>query len=149
MTKTRQVQRNGRKRASLSFVKGPAGLMGAKDLPLMPLSIGTKAASRVRKTERPDYLGGISDAYALEVRGYGMAPAFEPGWLVYVNPVEKVRAGDNVVAETMNGRRVIRRLVRKARTRVVLRQFNPLRDAEIAVAELKALHRIAGVRYRR
>lgn len=149
MVKTRQPPRNGSKRARLSFIKKPTGLMGAKDLPLFVLNAGTRARGRTGKTERPDYLVGVEDAYALEVKGRDMAPAFEPGWLVYVNPGERVRVGTNVVAKTAGGRLMIRRLVRKTRSFLVLRQFNPLRDAQIAASEVTALHRIAGVRYRR
>ncbi len=139
---------------NLTFLAKSQAGFGAKDLPV----VGTlKAAGGVRidrarvseLTERPAYLKRVMTAYALRITDETMSPAFEPGWLIYVDPSEKADAGDNVVAELTDGRAVVRRLARKSKAGVTLRQFNPKKDTQIKADKVAALHCIAGVRYRR
>lgn len=139
---------------NLTFMAKSQGGFGAKDLPIAEskkagggVRIDRSKASRL--TERPAYLRGVMTAYALSIPDEAMSPAFEPGWLVYVDPTEAAKVGDNVVAELTDGAAVIRRLVRKSKAGVTLRQFNPKKDTQIKTDKLASLHCIAGVRYRR
>ncbi len=138
---------------NLTFMSKSQGGFGAKDLPIVETA---KAAFGVRLdrervsklTERPAYLRRVMTAYALTIPDESMSPAFEPGWLVYVDPTETAEVGDNVIVELTDGRAVIRRLVRKSKTGVTLRQFNPKKDMQIKADQLASLHCVVGVRYR-
>lgn len=148
-----QEKRRGRKgtRDALTFIAKSPGGFGAKDLPIMgTVQTGGRGLARgtATVTERPAYLKGIKTAYALGLRDPMMSPAFEPGWLVYVDPTENAKAGDNVVVHHVDGAVMVRRLVRRTKTEVVLRQFNPRKDTRFPAAEVASLHCIAGVRYR-
>ena len=139
---------------NLTFMAKSQADFGAKDLPVaatVKISGGMRIdRARVSKlTERPVYLRKIMTAYALSIHDETMSPAFEGGWLVYVDPTETAKVGDNVVAEMTDGRAVIRRLVKKSKTGVTLRQFNPKKDTQVKADKLASLHCIAGVRYRR
>jgi len=137
-----------------TFMAEGRGGFGAKDLPIIT-SASADGAQRLKRarasrlTERPEYLARIKSAYALEIRDTAMSPAFERGWLVFVDPTETAKAGDNVVATFADGSSVVRRLVRKSRSGIVLRQFNPRKDFEAKAASLSSLQVIAGVRYRK
>jgi lambda repressor-like predicted transcriptional regulator len=129
----------------ITFMSRSRGALDAKDLPVAP-----PAGKRTRRfTERPEYLKRAKDAFALRIDDSSMSPAFERGWLAYVDPAGRAKAGDNVVVELADGRVLVRRLVRKTRTRVVLRQYSPKKDVEVKAADLDALYAIAGVRYRK
>lgn len=139
--------------AALTFMAKSPGSLGVKDLPV----VGTvRAASRGTGftrtsgvvTERPAFLKGIRSAYALRLHDPSMSPAFEPGWLLYVDPTEAVKPGDNVVIQR-DGAMMIRRLVKKTKDAVIVRQFSPRADTRLSAEELTALHCVAGVRYRR
>ena len=126
------------------------GAFGAKNLPMFTM-IRRGDGLRLRKGQvaaRPAYLRGARTAYALKVRDATMAPAFEPGWLIYVDPGAIPKAGDNVVARLEDGTAVVRRLLRRTKAVVTLRQFNPPKAFRIAVAALQGLHGVAGARYR-
>jgi SOS-response transcriptional repressor LexA len=145
--------RKGRK-PNLTLVSENVGNLGAKDLPIVPsaaaggrMRLDHRKAARM--TERPEYLRRIKTAYAFQIADGLMSPAFERGWLVYVDPTEAPKVGDNVVANFTDGSSAVRRLVRKSKTGAILRQFNPRKDAETKAASLASLHVIAGVRYRK
>jgi SOS-response transcriptional repressor LexA len=139
---------------NLTFMPKSQGGFGAKDLPVVePVKIAggvrIDRARVSRLTERPAYLRRVMTAYALRIHDEAMSPAFETGWLIYVDPSEAAKVGDNVVAELTDGRMMIRRLVRKSKAGVTLRQFNPKKDTQIKADKLASLHCVAGVRYRR
>ena len=140
--------------AAPTFMAEGRGGFGAKDLPIIALAKagGGQRSNRThtaRLTERPEYLARVKTAYASEIHDAAMSPAFERGWLIYVDPTETAKAGDNVVATLTDGSSAVRRLVRKSKGAVTLRQFNPRKDSEAKAASLASLHVIAGVRYRK
>lgn len=45
---------------------------------------------------------GRCAAYGFYVIGDAMAPRFEPGWLLLVNPRRMIKRGDNVLLQTKN-----------------------------------------------
>jgi len=133
-----------------SFLGKSRGAFGAENLPSFAM-IPRGGGFRLRKgpvTARPAYLRGVRNAYALKVRDAVMAPAFEAGWLVYVDPDALPRAGDNVVAHLEDGTVVVRRLVRRTKAGVTLRQFNPPKTVRVGAGALAGLHCVVGVRYR-
>ena len=144
----------GKAAPKLSFVASNQGGFGAKDLPIIQTA-GSAGRMRLdhsrapRLTERPEYLRRVRTAYALLIQDKSMSPAFEPDWLIYVDPADTAKPGDNVVATLDGGGTVIRRLVRKSKAGVTLRQFNPNKDVQVKAPALLSLHCIAGVRYRK
>lgn len=70
---------------------------------------------------------GLEDeqAYALEISGTSMLPAFRPGDRIVVSPSLPVRRGDRVVARTMDGEVMAKELGHRSARRVELLSLNP------------------------
>jgi phage repressor protein C with HTH and peptisase S24 domain len=64
-------------------------------------------------------------AYALEVSGDSMEPAYRDGTIIVVSPSAPVRRGDRVVVRTRDGEVMAKELKRKTAKTVELRSFNP------------------------
>ena len=64
-------------------------------------------------------------AYALEIAGSSMEPAYRDGTIVMVSPTSPVRRGDRVVVKTRNGEVMAKELKRRTSKTVELRSFNP------------------------
>lgn len=64
-------------------------------------------------------------AYALEISGSSMEPAYRDGTIVMVSPTSPVRRGDRVVVKTRNGEVMAKELKRRTSKTVELRSFNP------------------------
>jgi len=92
--------------------------------------------------ERPWFLLGRPDAYAIYVYDSSMSPAFEHGHLVYVDPTRPVSAGDDVVIQTDQDRAFIKRLVRRTASEVACKQFNPAKTVRFKPENIKAIHKI-------
>jgi phage repressor protein C with HTH and peptisase S24 domain len=67
-------------------------------------------------------------AYALEVSGNSMEPAFGPGDILIVSPAANIRRGDRVVVKTKGGEVMAKELVRQSATRIELKSLNPAHD---------------------
>ena len=94
-------------------------------------------ATPVDRVRRPDGLIDRPRAFALQVIGSSMAPRYEPGDVITVDPDQKAVVGaDIVVALNDDGRAeanagrclLLKRLVRQSPTQLRLAQFNPPRD---------------------
>lgn len=98
------------------------------------------------------------DAYALNVLGDSMSPAFEPHTLVLVSPRSQVAIGDYVVVQ-LKGRTaegadqeqvrmvLIKRLVRRSSAWVELRQFNPDATFRVEARRVAAIHKVVSARF--
>jgi len=64
-------------------------------------------------------------AYALEISGSSMEPAYRDGTIVMVSPTSPVRRGDRVVVKTRNGEVMAKELKRRTSKTVELRSLNP------------------------
>jgi phage repressor protein C with HTH and peptisase S24 domain len=99
---------------------------------------------------RPPALSGAPSGYATYVIGTSMEPRYHPGELIYVHPGKPVTAGAYVLvqlkppAEGEPPLALIKRLVKRTANRVVLEQFNPPKQLEIAAREVVSIHRIVG-----
>lgn len=97
---------------------------------------------------RPPGIANRKDVYALYVENDSMAPKYEPGERLYVDPHRAPRAMDYVVVELHGqehgepGKGFIKRLVKKTPGRIVLEQFNPPKQLEFDQARVKLLHRV-------
>jgi phage repressor protein C with HTH and peptisase S24 domain len=63
-------------------------------------------------------------AYALEVSGDSMLPAYRRGDIIVVSPAAPVRRGDRVVVKTRDGEVMVKELKRKTAKSVELQSFN-------------------------
>ncbi len=102
----------------------------------------------IDRVRRPPGVAAASGIFAVYVSGDSMAPRYDPGDLVYVNPHLPARAGTDVIVELHGadgepGPCFVKRLLRRAGGQVVLAQFNPPRDdIQIAETRIKQVYRI-------
>ena len=64
-------------------------------------------------------------AYALEISGNSMEPAYRDGDVIIVSPAAPVRRGDRVVVKTKNGEVMVKELKRRTAKTIELRSLNP------------------------
>lgn len=64
-------------------------------------------------------------AYALEISGNSMEPAYRDGTVVMVSPSSPVRRGDRVVVKTRSGEVMAKELKRRTAKTIELRSLNP------------------------
>jgi phage repressor protein C with HTH and peptisase S24 domain len=69
----------------------------------------------------------VSDehAYALQISGDSMLPAYRAGTVIIVAPGEEVRRGDRVVVKTIKGEVMAKEIAKKSGKRVELKSLNP------------------------
>jgi phage repressor protein C with HTH and peptisase S24 domain len=65
------------------------------------------------------------NAYALEISGESMLPAYRDGDVVIVSPNSPVRRGDRVVMKTREGEVLAKELKRRTAKTIELRSINP------------------------
>ena len=63
-------------------------------------------------------------AYALEISGESMLPAYRDGDVIIVSPAAPVRRGDRVVVKTKNGEVMVKELKRQTAKQVELKSLN-------------------------
>ncbi|HWV53834.1 helix-turn-helix transcriptional regulator, partial [Pseudorhodoplanes sp.] len=64
-------------------------------------------------------------AYALEISGNSMEPAYRKGDIIVVSPGAPVRRGDRVVVKTREGEVMVKQLARKTAKTIELHSLNP------------------------
>jgi len=101
--------------------------------------------------ERPPSLAGAKNAYGIYVQGDSMAPRFETGWLLHVNPNRPVRRGDNVVIQVRNADEhtaplaYVKVFECATPSKLVVSQFNPIRTLEWPIEAVVSVHRVVGI----
>jgi phage repressor protein C with HTH and peptisase S24 domain len=65
------------------------------------------------------------NAYALEISGDSMEPAYRDGSVIIVSPAASVRKNDRVVVKTKDGEVMVKELKRKTAKSIELRSINP------------------------
>jgi len=65
------------------------------------------------------------NAYALEISGNSMEPAYRDGTVIIVAPSASVRRGDRVVVKTKDGEVTVKELKRRSSKSLELRSLNP------------------------
>jgi phage repressor protein C with HTH and peptisase S24 domain len=63
-------------------------------------------------------------AYALEISGDSMLPAYRDGDVIIVSPAAPIRRGDRVVVKTKNGEVMVKELKRRTSKSIELRSIN-------------------------
>ncbi|MGD9637846.1 MAG: helix-turn-helix transcriptional regulator [Alphaproteobacteria bacterium] len=66
-----------------------------------------------------------TNAYAIEVSGDSMEPAYREGDVLIVSPSETARRGDRVVVKTKEGEVMVKELKRQTAMKVELKSLNP------------------------
>ena len=90
-------------------------------------------------------LPAVSDehAYALEISGDAMKPAYRDGDIIVVSPATPIRRGDRVVAKTRGGEVMVRELKRRTAKTLELQSLNPSHvDRTLAAADVAWIARI-------
>jgi phage repressor protein C with HTH and peptisase S24 domain len=102
---------------------------------------GYPAGTGWRDIEGPDI--GDDTAYALEIRGNSMRPAFRPGDVVIVSPAAAIRRGDRVIVKTIGGEVMAKEITRRTKRQLELRSVNSDHpDPVIATEDVAWMHRI-------
>jgi phage repressor protein C with HTH and peptisase S24 domain len=82
-------------------------------------------------------------AYALEISGDSMKPAYRDGDIIVVSPAAPVRRGDRVVVKTRNGEVMVKELRRKTSKSVELKSLNSEhRDRTLPMSDILWVARI-------
>ncbi len=67
-------------------------------------------------------------AYALEMSGDSMAPAYQEGTFVIVSPAAPIRRGDRIVVKTKDNEMMVKELKRRTARTIELRSIDPAHD---------------------
>ena len=82
-------------------------------------------------------------AYALEISGDSMKPAYRDGDVIVVSPAAPVRRGDRVVVKTKNDEVMVKEIKRKTSKSVELKSLNvEHRDRTLPMSDIKWIARI-------
>jgi phage repressor protein C with HTH and peptisase S24 domain len=123
---------------------------GPRDLPILgyvkagQVGLFIDQGERQGVTVRPEVLRDVKTAYAVRVHDTSMSPAFEPGYVLHVDPTRPVKPGDNVVIQLTDGQAFIKRLVRRTERVITCEQFNPREPMEFKPAKVRAIHMVVG-----
>jgi len=88
---------------------------------------------------------GLADAhaYALEITGDSMEPAYRDGDIVIISPEVNTRRGDRVIVKTTDGEIMAKQLLRSSAIKIDLTSFNPEHeDRSILVKDIDWIARI-------
>ena len=82
-------------------------------------------------------------AYALEISGDSMKPAYRDGDIIVVSPGANVRRGDRVVVKTKDGEVMVKELRRKTAKSIELRSLNSEhRDRTLSMSDIEWVARV-------
>jgi len=82
-------------------------------------------------------------AYALEISGDSMMPAYRDGDVIVVSPGTPIRRGDRVVVKTRAGEIMVKELKRRTAKTLELQSLNPVHaDRTLAAADIAWIARI-------
>ncbi len=82
-------------------------------------------------------------AYALEISGNSMEPAYHEGTFIIVSPAASIRRGDRVVVRTVDGEVMVKELKRRTARTIELRSINPAHgERMLTVGEVSWIARV-------
>jgi phage repressor protein C with HTH and peptisase S24 domain len=82
-------------------------------------------------------------AYALEISGKSMEPAYRDDAVIVVSPAASIRRGDRVVVKTKDGEVMVKELKRRSSKSIELRSLNPeFADRTVQVRDVQWMHRV-------
>jgi phage repressor protein C with HTH and peptisase S24 domain len=81
-------------------------------------------------------------AYALEISGDSMVPAYRDGDVIIVSPAAPIRRGDRIVVKTKDGEVMVKELKRRTSKSVELKSLREHADRSLNMAEVLWIARI-------
>lgn len=141
--------------ADMARILGPSGGRSGRRYPVIGLAkaglggffdeAGYPVGSGWDEVDGPDV--GDANAYALEITGDSMTPAYRPGDLIIVSPAAPAKNGDRVVVRTRGGEVMAKELVRRTTRKIELKSVNGRHpDPVISAKDLDWLAKIVWVR---
>ncbi len=132
-----------------------AGLVG--DVPLYAAAEGGEGALLIERdsigtVKRPPLLQGVKDGYAIYLVGESMAPEFEPGDILMVNPRLPVLPNTSCVfynTKADEPSALVKRFLSSTEDKWRVKQFRPEREFDLDRAEWGTRHRIVAKDFRR
>ncbi len=102
--------------------------------------------SPVDWTFRPPQLEHVPTAYAIIITGQSMEPAYDEGDTLWIHPGLPVPAGQDALIVMNDAAALVKRVVRKTETHLIVRQFgdSPGELPPIPLTEIRSIHRIVG-----
>ena len=92
-------------------------------------------------------LAGDDQAFALEISGDALGPAYRNGDVIVVSPATAIRRGDRVVVKTRDGEVMVKELKRRTAKTLELQSLDGSRaDRTLAAADVAWIARIVWVR---
>ena len=86
---------------------------------------------------------GDENAYALEISGNSMEPAYRDDTVIILSPAASVRRGDRVVVKTRDGEVMVKELKRRSAKSIELRSVNPEHaERTLPVRDVLWIHRV-------
>lgn len=104
----------------------------------------------IQMAHRPPSLAGVPKAYAVYAKGDSMEPRYFSGELLHINPAKPVEPGHFVLVQVKPAHdgdapgALLKRLVRRSPTKIILEQFNPPKKFEIKASDIVSMHRVVG-----
>jgi phage repressor protein C with HTH and peptisase S24 domain len=99
---------------------------------------------------RPSNLVGAPRAYAVYIVGDSMEPRYYSGELAHIHPGKPVTIGAFVLVQIRpehdgdTPKAVVKRLIKRSTTKLVLEQYNPPKKFEIKTDDIVSIHRVVG-----
>jgi phage repressor protein C with HTH and peptisase S24 domain len=104
----------------------------------------------VAYVDRPPSLLDTPRGYAVYAVGSSMEPRYYAGETLYINPIKPPKPSDFVLiqlkpkSEGDQPPALIKRLVRRTATKLVVEQYNPAKTYDIPIADVLEIHKIVG-----
>jgi phage repressor protein C with HTH and peptisase S24 domain len=95
-------------------------------------------------TYRPPQLRGVADAFAVYAGDDSMHPMYKHGQTLWVHPHLPAKPGDGVLVIMGEDEGVVRELVQRGESEILLRQYRPEIDSTVPQAAIRAVYRIIG-----
>jgi phage repressor protein C with HTH and peptisase S24 domain len=129
---------------------------GPRDVPVLGTAVGGGDedgdfrfnGEQIDSAPRPPGIAKRRDVFCLYVENDSMFPKFEPGDRLYLDPNRKAKTGEYIVVELQPrsegeaGRGYIKRLVKQTPTKLIVSQFNPPKELEFDLDEVKKTYRV-------
>lgn len=99
---------------------------------------------------RPHNLVGALKAFAIYIVGDSMEPRYHAGELAHVHPGKPITIGAYVLVQVRpdhdgeTPKAVVKRLVKRTGSKIVLEQYNPPKKIDVSTADIVSIHRIVG-----
>ena len=132
---------------------GEAIEFGQADLPVLGRAQGGSGVLAIPAdqqpvdwTYRPPQLRRVPDAFAVYAYDDSMHPMYKHGQTLWVHPHLPAKAGDGVLIVKNSDEALIKELVRRTDSEVVLRQYRP-QEGEFSIpnSEIRTMYRVVGV----